>query len=517
MTPLQIQRFGQLFTGYSKAFGQIDPRTMKYNPDKGKTEVRSWTQSGCADASHIQAHLTGSGYGLGIVVLGDDDLCHFGAIDLDVYNADPVKAERIVKKKGLPLVVCRTKSGGIHYFVFATGPVPAEQMHAKLVEWAAALGIAVVKGKEIEKFPKQTARFNENDIGSWINLPYYAAASTERYAIVNGEAATLDQFLDYAEGIALDPVMFAPPPVIDAEDDTFYEGPPCLQMIAASGGFAEGTRNDGMMAVVTYCKRRWPDSWESKVDAYNMELAKLPSSEIQSIIKSFRKKDYSYACRKAPLSSHCQRRVCLTRMYGVGESTPESRGVEITNVTKYEAGPGDEPLWAMDVNNKRILVTNSQFYSKDEFNKVCMAQVSEVPAMMTPQRWLKYLSEVIQNVTVVKLPEDAGPSGQLWTYIENFCQQRARAQTWEEMVLGKPRFAEGRVFFRSQDLFAYLDARKVPYKSAQQVFLFLKERGAEKGYQHVGESGFNWWSLPVKDAVKLDPEAAEIDLGSEEF
>ena len=69
------------------------------------------------------------------------------------------------------------------------------------------------------------------------------------------------------------------------------DGPPCLQHLLTQK-FQTGSRNDGMFNLAIYLKRSEPVSWEGMVDDYNQRFVTppLPSSDIQSIIKSVRKK-----------------------------------------------------------------------------------------------------------------------------------------------------------------------------------------------------------------------------------
>jgi len=59
----------------------------------------------------------------------------------------------------------------------------------------------------VEIFPKQVSR-KDGEIGNWINLPYFYAESTKRYAVRNKKPLALDQFLNIANSIALDEEAF---------------------------------------------------------------------------------------------------------------------------------------------------------------------------------------------------------------------------------------------------------------------------------------------------------------------
>jgi len=136
-------------------------------------------------------HLAGRN-GLGIVPIREDSTCKFGAIDIDVYDGlDHAAIAGVLVERNMPLIPCRSKSGGCHIYLFTKEPVSAESMRTKLSEIAALLGHG---GSEI--FPVQ-AKLAEKDFGSWLNVPYYNVAETTRYAVrPDGESLSAEQFLE---------------------------------------------------------------------------------------------------------------------------------------------------------------------------------------------------------------------------------------------------------------------------------------------------------------------------------
>jgi hypothetical protein len=489
VSPREVARFAKLFEGYSKAHGVY---VLGKAAENGKIGGKPSTAPGAPTLQMFERHLKGTGPGIGVVMLRDDDTCVFGAIDYDVRTMDHVKAEQAVKRLQLPLVLCRSKSGGGHFYAFMAEPVPAGLLRDRLDEWKALLGMS----NKTETFPKQSARFSDNDIGNWINLPYFAAPATERYAVIEGQPASLAAFLDAAEASKVSMEAMEHATFTDGSG-LFSEGPPCLQVLHGQGGFAEGTRNEGMMAVVVYLRKRYGDAWEKHIDEYNQVMAQLPSSEVVQLVKSNSRKEYAYACKKAPINSVCQRRVCTQREFGVGDGPNDSRGYTINSLTRYDSAHGDEPMWGMEVNGKRVMVSNSQFYNRDDFNRAVMAQANVVPIHMTPAKWLRYLSEIIVAADVMSMPDDAGPTGQLWQSIQNFTLQTANAIEKEEVWLGKPYRENGKIYFRSNDLFRYLDARKVKYPSTQAVWQLLRNHDADKDQWHHKGRFINVWSLPI--------------------
>ncbi len=513
VTDEQARRFSRLYQGYSKAYGQYDTKLRVQ--ENGKNVGRAWTVPAAPSLEIYREHLDGIGNGLGILMLQDDNTCRFGAIDVDDYNVDHQRLCRQIAKLKIPLVVCRTKSGGAHLYVFTYEDVPATMLRDRIAEWTAALGLSA----KTEQFPKQTSRANADETGNWINLPYQNAERTVRFGYSeSGEALDLEQFLDWAEsrtvGIKdLQSPFFEPV----GEEDLFHEGPPCLVMLHRKGGFAEGTRNEGMFAVGVYLKKRYGDAWSTKMDQYNREMANLGASEIVALTKSLNKKDYQYTCKKEPCASVCQRRTCLSREYGVGEHGAASLKVEILNLSRYDAPHPDPPVWSFEINGKRVMVDNDTFYNRDTLNKAILSQANCVPLQMSPNKWLRLMNNLIQQADVLSMPEDASPTGQLWERVVMFLEQGVNAMTRDEVLTGKVMKEEGRAYFRSIDLFQYLNSRHVKFKSEAMVWQALRAHGADKVVWKIGNKSANVWYLPFEQPNLSEPQQVEQSERIEEF
>lgn len=119
-----------------------------------------------------EQHLSGD-RPLGVVPICAGDVCWWGSIDVDQYDTDLVELVARVERAGLPLVPCRSKSGGLHLFMFLAEPQPADALQVLLRDLAARLGVG---GSEV--FPKQaTIRTDRGTpaTGSW--CPTLAARS----------------------------------------------------------------------------------------------------------------------------------------------------------------------------------------------------------------------------------------------------------------------------------------------------------------------------------------------------
>ena len=185
---LDSDKIAAIFEGLEQAYGtyRID-RKQANGKNTGQANVIREPRT----TELWEGHVSGDGDSIGIIPINEDNSSKWGAIDIDQYNFDHKSLLSRIRKLKLPLVVCRSKSGGAHVFLFVNEWVPAKDMQDTLTHLCAALGYG---GSEI--FPKQIAlNLERGDVGNFLNLPYYDAEGGLRYAINDdGTAATLQEF-----------------------------------------------------------------------------------------------------------------------------------------------------------------------------------------------------------------------------------------------------------------------------------------------------------------------------------
>ena len=109
-----VTEFSELFKGLARAHGSYEIKGEKHS---GKKTGRAQTLNEPVTDALWEEHLQGK-KGLGIVPIDDDAKCHWGAADIDVYDLDIPEQIKKIRSKNYPLVPCRTKSGGLHLFLF---------------------------------------------------------------------------------------------------------------------------------------------------------------------------------------------------------------------------------------------------------------------------------------------------------------------------------------------------------------------------------------------------------------
>lgn len=503
------ERFFNRFTGLLRAYGTYSISGKVSG--KGKITGPAKTFAGDVIPALWKMHLMGE-QGLGLVPINDKAECRFGAIDIDVYEGlDLKKLEKQIALLNLPLIVCRTKSGGAHLYLFTSEPTPAKLLRGKLIEWAVSLGYP-----KVEIFPKQVQLANDEDFGSWINMPYFDGANTLRYAIKNGKPLTPVEFLDLADSTAITIKQLEEVKVL--VDDLLTEAPPCLQSLSISG-FQEATRNNSLFSLAVYAKKRFGDTWVSQVELMNRRFMQPPleSKEVTTIIKSIKKKNYFYKCNDQPICSVCNKQICMTRKFGIrGESNDP--GVIFTSLTKIDINP---PSWILGVNDVRIQVKNTEdLMNQSRLATYIFNQVHTHMHTIKKYAWEELMQGLLEKLEVISAPEDAGAEGQFLFLVEQFCSERAAARIRDEIILGKPWIENGRVYFRSVDLLKYLDQNRFrEVSTSREAWAIIRQHGAGNHQFNVKGKCVKVWFLPTSTFCMKHEEPLEAPRisGSEEF
>lgn len=509
-----LQNFTELFSGFEHAHGRYKLKSTEvYGEQKLRGQARTVAQPLVID--DMSNHLLGVGDGVGVIPLKEDNTVLFAAIDIDDYKVDI--GDLLKKIQSFPLVPCRSKSGGVHLYMFFTEPVPAKTAVDKMREIAAFIG----RGNA-EVFPKQTYRYDAKDIGNWINLPYYEYNKTERYAFLTIDTQlSLEEFIKLANDRKQNLESLSNIGLIDDDTDKnsqFYGAPPCLKYLAAMGGFATGTKNNGMTNIAVYLKKRFPDNWQDKMMPYAVKMCgeQVPMNEISQVTKSVAKKEYSYLCKQAPICDHCDKRKCLQQPFGVGNKDQDY--IEILSITKYV---GEPVLWALDIEGQRIMCDTDTLYSQTAFNRLCMEKINRVPGCMPKAKWEKYLDEKIQEADIIFAPEDASATGQCKELVLKFCLGKVQAKTKEEILQGKPFRHENRVYFIAADLMRYLETNKFKYESTHWLWMIIKqELHGDNTQMSIKGTNKRLWSIPDpephREKEKSEPSNKSI-LQTEAF
>ncbi len=487
-----ITKFKAIFSGLDIAYGTY---VIKGERGDGKQNGQATVVRKPPSDDLWERHLDGVEPSLGIIPIRADNTCVWGCIDIDQYPIDHRSLVEKIASLKLPLVVCRSKSGGAHCFLFTTDPIPARDMQEYLKSCAALLGEA---GREI--FPKQAEILvDRGDTGNFLNLPYFAGDDGTRYAFnADGSAATLEEFYAIYEAFVQTPPLVAPEPPKVAEAP-IKDGPPCLQALC-SQGFPEGTRNNGLFNVGIYLKKLAPASWEDKVVEHNQKYfaPPLPNNEVQLVIKQLGKKDYRYKCKDAPLNSFCNSGLCRTRKYGIGGHGPDSP--TLSSLSKYASEP---PLWFLDINGRRIELETDSLFNQAAFQKACLERLNLLPPTLKKMDWENMLNgllkEMVETEQISEASEDTSVTGRFMDLLEEFTTHMQQAMDREELLMGRPWVdtEDGRCHFRMKDLEAHLMRNNFKGMTAPKMAQRLRDMGGEPISLFLKGRTVRCWRIPA--------------------
>ena len=494
------QRFLDLFMGSQGAHGQTDVLDRQKN---GKQQAKYEIVREPLTVDLIQDHLDGK-IGVGSIPIDETNKCRFGALDIDDYSLDLPVLFAKVKKFKLPLVLCRSKSGGAHLFLFLSEKVAASEVRDRLAEFAAVLGWG-----NCEIFPKQEELLAERgDVGNFINLPYQNAQYTTRYALrKGGESLTLEEFLDAGEQSRLSAEELAGIS-LGGSDDVLPKGPPCLQQLTEFG-IPEGGRNNTLLNIGVYYKQAAPNDWKVLLEKHNQKYCNppLPAREIVLIQEQLDKKEYFYTCKQEPLQGHCNKSLCRSRKFGVGDA---SSHVPVGGLTVVESEP---PVWFIDVDGARLELSTKQLQMQVEFQRACMEQMYKMPAKMKESDWRDLIDGLLSDATRISVPEELTQKGLFVELLETFCTSRIQAHSPEELLTGKPWTEDGVTYFQLSSLQEFLKRNNFTLYTRGQITERLKEMnsGAEsdKTYR-FRDNNDNWKSVRVWFVPEM--HRGEVDL-----
>ena len=493
------KEFFSLFKGSDIAHGTFVVKSSRVGDGKKQgtakvirepTTVEMWEE-----------HLKGE-TGVGIIPINSENLCYWGAIDIDDYDVDHVELVHNLKTNNIPAVVGRTKSGGAHVWIFLNKPEEAEIVQRKMTELSAALGYA---GSEI--FPKQTTILvDRGDTGNFLNMPYHGGENSTRYAFdENGEGLNPQEFIVYARARLLSQDQFVNMDCsFGVEEDILPEGPPCLQYLATQG-FGEGSRNNALFNLGVYARMADEDDWETKLQRYNMDYLKPPlsHSEVGTVIRQLKKKEYFYKCDDQPIKPFCDKELCKTRKHGVG---PASLSNNLSSLTKID---GDPPIWVLNVDDSRVELSTMALTTQSQFQKECVAQINKFPVTVNQRAWQTRIQLLLDNITVVEVPPDATHKGEFEDLLHAFSCERARGEERADILQGVAVWLEEKVFFQVKDIKKHLTTNDFNHYSSNKITLRLQNMAAEKKFWRIRGKGVHVWSLPQEH---FETEDTEIPL-----
>jgi len=449
-----------------------------------------------------QQHVAGT-RPLGIVLVNEKGLCSCASIDVDVYDkGDQLDVIEPAVQRGL--VPCRSKSGGLHLFLFLKDAQPAAAVQAVLRDLAQQLGVP-----NAEIFPKQTQIVEERgDFGNWIVMPYFGSTYGDRLKWQHGLKADgtdmlLPEFLDVAEAASMDTAAFvqlgtskkktkAAPAA--ADDGLPFPGAPCLRRVALAK-VQSPKRNEALFLMGIYARKHRGDCWDTKVEEYNSTFMDPPlgAGEVVGIKKSLEKKNYSYTKHRDEIE--CDADECEVHG-GRGLFPTIVRRIKIT--TK-------PPRWTyvLDSGVEVTDLSTDQVRNNEQFNKQCLERYSLDFMRMSQDTWIKHCAAV--PIEEQQPTDDTGDEATFVEHVVEFLTNRQRGETRDDIFSGRPwqdEEADPSVhWFRLQDLMKFLareDFRDERGRVGRTLVarLLRSEMRGDSGFLWIGTEKTRAWYVP---------------------
>jgi len=417
MTSL-VKDFADLFSGNLRSYGQWDPATGNMVTEKAEVTEE-----------HYRAHLEGR-MGLGVVPVTDGGTCKFGCIDVDNHgkgsdgsDIDIAALAAKIEHYRLPLVPTRSKSGGCHLYLFGQDYLPAKLVIRLLNSWRDMLQIKT----HVDIFPKQDSLVTssgEKSLGNWINLCYFKAEDTVRYAVnEKGEPISFELFVQMAQSKRVTVEQLQ-----EMAAREHLEAPPCIQKMIHTG-VESGSRNDAMYNVVVYLKRARPETFFDDAMALNKTMFDKPlgPAEAKKVIRSASRRDYLYKCSEDPCKSLCDRKVCVTREFGI--SMDEAKDLDaqdslpqFTDLIEYQSDP---PRWGLHVNGTLIAnIPTIILRDPAAMGNLIFERIKINIPKISQESWRRrVLDPLVPNLRVVEVPKEASASGIIVAKFNEFVQK----------------------------------------------------------------------------------------------
>lgn len=505
--------FCGLFISNNRTIGQFHPKSGRIETVTKEMSIEDWV-----------THFNGVA-GVGGVPIMDDNNCHWAVIDIDNHGQEedtPIgPIDKIVTANQLPLVVCRSKSGGVHAYAFFKDAQPAAKVRAMMAKWAVQIG-----HPGVEVYPKQsTLRRNPQtgtmQNGNLVNLPYFVLAKTNRYAFRSEQVLDARGFLDLAIKLRMSNAD-----VKDWSMKEHQEAPPCVQRMLTEGVEA-GSRNEAAFHIGVYLRKAYPAEVEARLRDINNTIfpSPLPRAELTRTILSAQRPDYNYRCSVDPQNSLCDRTTCLTRKHGITISDAEAADIagqlpEFTNLTKFMS----EPIrWEMTVDGKLITnISTAQLLEWRFVREMIAEKLTKIVPMIKNGEWERILSKAMETVRVIDTPDDASINGVVRARLRDFSARTdlmshgSDTKDREAMLRGLPCVqiydGERQVMFRSQDFVAYLKRTRSEELKGVALWFAVRDVGVRHSKVRVGTHSVNVWMLPVSEVQKEVSEAAPVEF-----
>lgn len=416
-----------------------------------------------------EKHLEGK-KALGICPIDSENKCKFGVIDIDSYGVDYRHIINTIYDNNLPLLPFRSKSGGLHIYLFLKREAQAKRIIDALESVCDALGLKETytsRGKtKVEIIPKQ-ARLAPGGHGATITIPYFRCNKPKSFLFgpnmselsaesaikaIRAQTTSLD---DLAEALKQLP---------------FADAPKCIQTILLGPSLEKDSgRNNFLFSCAVYLKKKHGDKFLEKLREINALLIDpLDDVSVQRTYQSVSENEYNYKCKDIPCQQFCNRGVCSKREFGVGKDKGHFTGLEYGSLVRYKS---EEPYYVWELKNmddteyKKVTFKNAtQLMDQRFFAAMCIDNLNFAPIMLPNVEWAKILTSCLKNVKeeTVAITSDTSSLAEIKSaFYEYLSQKRTRREMPYQIKLGLVHAVGDDLYFTHKGFQEYLEVMKL--------------------------------------------------------
>jgi hypothetical protein len=499
-----MKSFAQLFGGRADCFGTYHVLEIKDGKHKGKGTTYPNTRfpDRVLEPDDWRKHLSGDQM-LGIVPVLLDGTCSWFALDVDDYSVSHHKLVVDIETNELPLIVCRSKSGGAHLYCFTEEPIDAKLAVDLLKKWAEILNLT-----KIEIFPKQVKFDNPEAKGNWIIVPYYGGDKANDFAIsLDGKKLDVADFVTWAnakiitvkEAKAFTKKKIKSIAEMGAEE-ILKESPPCVVTLFDKG-ISSGGRNNVAAHLCVYFQKLDAaldtSDWVDKVSEANQKYMDEPLafSELNQIIKNYSNVGhYQYSCDAQPMCNICDKPACLKKKLGVGEDKSFYGELIIQSMIKIDTKPS---IWIPKINGIDVEMDTDTLLNPRKFRIAIAEALNMLVEPIRQGMHDKLIGPIMKSALTIEPMEELTNEGKV-----NMCFQEwtknmiTKSRQLQDLLKGLPYFNqdEGTIYFRGTDFIK--EYRRI-YKdntTERQIWTSLRKMGfGRKQHRIEKEPAWIWY------------------------
>ena len=517
-----LDEFIKVFSGHPETYNY---GTYPIVRDENKTGAKvsndsiHFAENTTVVPSLYDKHLNGIQF-LGIAPIDDENKTTFGVLDIDIYGQELNNVVRFVYENELPLVPFRTKSGGLHLYVFTRAAVQAKSMIDCLKDLDDTLGLSANFPKKVEIFPKQ-AKLAAGQNPSPITLPYFNAANPSAYII---DTKLREVKFDNAMKIIKRTRCTLQDISDKLKELPFNDAPKCIQTMRNMAWIREnGGRNKYLYTVCVYLKKKFGGAENAVVeelqDFNNAMYEPVDDEELSTIYNSVMSHEYNYKCQDEPCKTFCNAAKCRLRQFGVGkDKNAVFTGLDYGKMYRYMTAdpyyewelklPDDEAFKRIKFNDEYELLDQRKFAT------LVMRYCNVAPAQIDDNNWRKTITLYLTDITEIEVGE-SGDTSETAVLREEFKRYLAtvRAMSPVQIKIGLVVFEKGKYYFLFRGFQDFLDKKKLRKVGVNLRALLLRFGAVEGELKYKNRNGIEatvpCWVKESDDEIKGSEEYYE--------